>query len=137
MNQTLIAADLDAIMPEVIATGLLSSLFTAQYPSEDLGGTGAQTGVYLDVIGLVDIACTSPPERFGDSGIKATEMKTMAEVAASEFHHVLLDSWYPLLYAGWRGGWRCLIDGTAYDVMGVESDSQKKMTRVAVRLVTV
>jgi hypothetical protein len=123
-------------MPAVIATGLLVSLFTAQMPSSDLGGTGAPDGTYASVIGLVNIACTAPPYAFGDSSIRAEEMKAVPEIAAAGFLHTLLDGYYPLLNAGWRGGWRCLIDGTNYDILGVESDSQSKMTRVSVRLVT-
>ncbi len=135
MNQQ-ISYELDAIMPAVIDTGLLVSLFTAQEPSTVLGGTGAATGAYADVAGLVNIACTAPPYAFGDASIRATEMKTLAEIEAAGFLHVLLDSIYPALDAGWRGGWRAVIDGTNYDIMGVEHDSQGKMTRVSVRLVT-
>ncbi len=135
MNQA-ISYELDGIMPAVIATGLLVSLFTAQYPSTVLGGTGAPDGTYTNVLGLVDIACTAPPYAFGDSSIRADEMKAVPEIAAAGFLHVLLDSVYPLLNAGWRGGWRCVIDGVNYDILGVESDSQGKMTRVSVRLVT-
>lgn len=135
MNQSF-SYELDGIMPAVVATGLLVSLFTAQMPSSVLGGTGAPNGTYTNVLGLVDIACTSPPLAFGDTSIRADEMKAVAEIAAAQFHHVLLDSYYPLLDAGWRNGWRCLIDGTNFDILGVESDSQSKMTRVHVRLVT-
>ncbi len=135
MNQSL-SYELDGVMPAVIATGLLVSLFTAQSPSSALGGTGAPDGTYANVLGLVNIACTAPPYAFGDSSIRASEMKSIPEIAAEGFLHTLLDGYYPLLAAGWRGGWRCLIDGTNYDILGVESDSQSKMTRVSVRLVT-
>lgn len=135
MNQSL-SYELDGIMPAVIATGLLVSLFTAQAPSTVLGGTGAPDGTYTNVLGLVDIACTSPPYQFAESGMKADEMKAVPEIAAMGFHHTLLDGYYPLLNAGWRAGWRCLIDGTLFDILGVENDSQSKMTRVSVRLVT-
>jgi len=135
MNQSL-SYELDGIMPAVIATGLLVSMFTAQMPSSDLGGTGAPDGTYANVLGLVNIACTAPPYNFSDTSIRADEMKAIPEIAATGPLHVLLDANYPLLNAGWRGGWRCLIDGTNYDILGVESDSQSKMTRVSVRLVT-
>jgi len=135
MNQA-ISYELDNIMPQVIATGLLVSLFTAQAPSTVMGGTGAPDGTYTNVLRLVDIACTAPPYAFGDTSIRADEMKAVPEIAAAGFHHVLLDAYYPLLNAGWRNGWRCLIDGTNLDILGVENDSQSKMTRVSVRLVT-
>lgn len=133
MNQT-IAYDLDQVMPAVIATGLLVSLFTAQSPSTTLSQSGVPDGSYTNVAGLVNIACTSPPE--STASIKATEAKALAEIASTEFHHVLLDAWYSALDAGWRAGWRCVIDGTVFDIKGVESDSQMKMTRVCVQLVT-
>ena len=103
MNQA-ISYELDNIMPQVIATGLLVSLFTAQMPSSVLGGTGAPDGTYANVLGLVDIACTAPPYAFGDTSIRADEMKAVPEIAAAEFHHMLLDTYYPLLNTGWRNG---------------------------------
>lgn len=127
--------DISAVMLAVRATGLLVSLFTAQQPSGVLGATGAPDGVYSDVLGLVNIPCTAPPN--AEARIQATEVKALSEIAAAEMHHVLLDSWYPTLDEGWRGGWRCKVDGVTYDIMGVEGDSQSQMTRVSVRLVTV
>lgn len=134
MNQASIATAIAGVMPIVRATGLLVSLFTARQPSGELGPTGAPDGSYSDVTGLVDIPCTSPPENIAT--IKATEMKAIAEIAAAEFHHVLLDNFYQTLDDGWRGGWQCLIDGVLFDIKGVESDSQSQMTRVCVTRVT-
>ncbi len=134
MNQNLIAAEIDAVMPAVIETGLLVSRFTAQAPDGISGDTGAPSGTYSNVTGLVNIRCTSPP--ISDARLSATEIKALSEVASTEFHHVLLEAWYPTLDEGWRGGWRCVIDGYEFDINGVESDSQMQMTRVAVKLVT-
>ena len=130
-----LTADLSAVMPEVRASGLLVSLFTAQAPSGVYGDTGAPDGTYNDVMGLVNIACTSPP--ISDARLLAGEVSALEEISVQEFHHVLLDDWYPALDLGWRDGWRCTIDGFAFDIKGIESDSQMKMTRVSVRLVTV
>ena len=57
---------------------------------------------------------------------------------------MLLDDYYPPIDLGWRDGWRLmlgdndgagnLINGYAYDIMGVESDSQEQMTRIEVKL---
>lgn len=134
MNQSLIP-DIEAVMPAVIATGLLVSLFTAQAPSGVLGPTGAPDGSYVNVAGLVNIACTAPPP--SEARIQATETKALAEIASAELHHVLLDAWYSALDLGWRDGWRAVVDGVAYDILGVESDSQMQMTRVSIRLETV
>ena len=133
MNQA-IHYDITQVMPEALATGLFVSLFTAQQPDGVFGSTGAPDGGYINVVGLVNIPCMSPP--LSEARISANEMKTIEEVAATELHHVLLNSWYPTLDAGWRNGWRCIVDGTAYDILGVESDSQMQMTRVLIRLET-
>ena len=136
-----LAADLSYVMPEVRASGLMVSLFTAQAPSGVYGDTGAPDGTYNDVTGLVNIACTSPP--ISDARLLAGETKVLEEVAAEEFHHVLLDDYYPAMDAGWRNGWRCTIASPpdmvpyAMDIKGYEGDSQSKMSRVSVRLVTV
>jgi hypothetical protein len=134
VNQSLIALELDAVMPAVIESGLLVSLFTAQAPDTALGTTGAPSGAYVNVVGLVNIRCTSPP--LSESKIVAGEMKAIIDIVSTEFHHVLLEAWLPALDEGWRNGWRCTIDGFLFDISGVESDSQMKMTRVAVKLVT-
>ncbi len=123
-------------MPAVIATGLLVSLFTAQAPSTVLGGTGAPDGTYANVLGLIDIACTKPPYAFSDTSVSSDEIKSVGDIASDGSKHILLDSYYPLLETGWRAGWRALIDGTNYDILGAESSSQRRMTRVKVRLVT-
>jgi hypothetical protein len=134
MNQNSLSYEIQAVMPQVIATGLLVSLFTAQSPSNVFGPTGAADGGYSNVAGLVNIPCTAPPP--SDSRIQAVEVKNMQEIASSELHHVLLNSWYPQLDLGWRDGWRAVVDSYDYDILGVESDSQMQMTRVTIRLVT-
>ncbi len=134
MNQAF-SYEFTAIMPAVVQAGLLVSLFTAQSLSDDLGGTGATTGDYTNVRGLIDIPCTAPPP--SEARIQATEVKALGEIAGAELHHVLLDKWYPTLDLGWRDGWRCMVDGYVYDIIGVESDSHMQMTRVQIKLVTV
>ena len=135
MNQQIIQAAIRGVMPQVRATGLLVSLFTAQGPSGTLTPAGEPDGTFANVAGLVNIHCTAPPN--ADARIQATELKSLEEIVAAEMHHVLLDAWYPTLDAGWRNGWRCVIDGFVYDIMGVESDSQSQMTRVSVKLATI
>ena len=61
----------------------------------------------------------------------------MGEISSTGTHHVLLDDYYPAMETGWRSGWRAVIDGTNYDITGIEHDSQYQMTRVGVLLVTV
>ena len=132
-------------MPAARATGLFVSLATFQSSDAADFPDGFYSNDYVDIPGLTNIPCTSPPE--SDSSIQATEVKALEEITSSELHHVLLNDYYPSIDTGWRQGWRVtigqndgngnLINGFAYDVLGVEADSQYRMTRVKVRLTTV
>ncbi len=141
MNQNFIANAIAQVMPAAIATGLFVSLATFQSPSQDFDSAGAWDGTWANIAGLVSIPCTAPP--VSDSRISATENRELSEIVASEWLHVLLDDYYPTLNDGWRGdgtpqgAWRMLIDGTAYEIQGVESDSQMTQTRVTARITTI
>jgi hypothetical protein len=140
VNQSVIQAAIAGVMPATVATGLFVSLFTAQAPSGAFGPTGAPDGLYADVAGLVNIPCTAPPP--SANRVQATTVRDLAEITASELHHVLLAGYFPALDLGWRGEgtpkgeWQAIVDGWAYTIMGVESDSQSQMTRVQVKLET-
>lgn len=140
MNQDFIRNAILDVMPAALATGLFVSLATFQGPTQTYDSAGAFAGTWTDISGLVNIPCTAPPKSTGD--ISATENRGAQEILAAEWLHVLLGGWYPELDAGWRGdstpagSWRVLIDGTAYEVMGVESDSQMQMTRVMAKITT-
>lgn len=131
MNQALLAGDIAAVMPAAIDTGLFPSLCTFRSPSGVLTDSGAPDGLYVDIAGLVAIPCTAPP--VSTARLQASEIRSMAEILATEPHHVLLAGYYPAARAAWLGGAQAVIDGLAYTVMGVEHDSQKTMTRVSVR----
>ena len=142
MNQATIQLAISGVMAEVIATGLMVSLFTAQEPRPTQAGNGAITFDYVNVAGLINIPCIAAPE--SPANIVATEVRALTEITASEIRHVLLDTWYPQLDAGWRGeaadgkgAWIASIDGFQFEISGVESDSQTQMTRVKVKLATV
>ena len=142
MNQAAITLAIQGVMPAALATGLFVSSFTAQEPRPTQEANGAISFDYVNVSGLENIACTAPPE--SPSSITATEVRALEEITASELHHVLLNGYYPTLDAGWRGenadgkgAWIALIDGTQYEISGVESDSQSQMTRVRVKLASV
>ncbi len=151
MNQDFIRLAILEVMPAALATGLFVSLATFQAPSGVFDDAGAANGNYADVAGLTNIPCTAPPP--SDARIQATENRALAEISASEWHHVLLNAFYPSLDQGWRGdgtptgAWRViiggndgngnLIDGFAYDIAGIESDSQSQMTRMTAKLTTI
>jgi hypothetical protein len=135
MNQQTIAAAIANVMPLARATGLFVSLFTAQAPDGLFGPTGAPSGSYADVVGLVDIACM-------DASMSASEARALPEIIATELHHVLLDGYFLSLEAGWRGSgmplgaWRAVVDGVAYIIEGVNFDTQNTQTVVTVKLAT-
>ena len=144
MNQDAIQLAIAGVMPAAILTGCFVSLFTAQEPVPTRGPTGAIAFNYVNVSDstLINVPCTAPPP--STNNITATEMRALEEITASEVHHVLLNGYYPQLDAGWRGenadghgAWIALIDGFQYEISGVESDSQKQMTRLTVKLATV
>lgn len=144
MNQNLLGLAIKRVMPIVRKSGLLVSLATFQRPvgatTEDPAGNIDNSGFpeyqYEDVPGLVDIPCTAPPMSTGDGSVSATEAKGLQELMADAPEHVLLDGYYPTIQDGWRNGWRVVIDGIAWDLMGSESDSQYQMTRCFVRRLT-
>lgn len=133
MNQSL-SYEIDAVMPMAVETGLFVSSCTFQAPDGLFGASGAPSGVYVDVAGLVGIACMDAPEAVPT--ITAGEQKTLQEIQAGQLRHVLLDDYYPTAVTGWPDGWRAVVDGVDYDVLGVEVDSQRTQTRVKLQLVT-
>lgn len=135
MNQAIIARAIQKVMPAARATGLFVSLATFQSSDFSDFPDGFYSGNYQDVPGLVNLPCTAPPQ--SELRILAKEVKTTQLITDMAPLHVLLDKFYPTLDAGWRIGWRVVIDGTIFDLQGVEHDSQSQMSRVLVLEVTV
>ena len=134
MNQDLLSFGINAVMAQAVATGLFVSRVTIQAPDGNQGGSGAPSGTYANVAGLVSIPCMDAPATF--TSIDVTEIKALAEIESKGCRHVLLDAHYPTLEAGWRAGWRAVVDGINYDILGAEPDSQDQMTRMELQLVT-
>jgi hypothetical protein len=129
--------DIAAVMPAALATGLFVSLVTMQQP------TGAQTtsGAPLlsggdsgdgwnNVAGMVNIPAMNAPE--SDARIRADQTKSIEMVEGIQLRHMLLGGYYPAIEE--NGNWRAMVDGIAYDVRGVESDSQSQMTRLKLQI---
>lgn len=140
MNQSL-AYEVDGVMPAVRATGLQISVATFQFPQQDFS-TGMQQDAWIDVNGLRAVACQLGPET--DMSVVANEQRTQPLVTSTNLHRLELDAYYPTIEDGWRGdnvdfpgAWRVLVDDLPYDIQGVENDSQKQVTRLCVRSVTI
>ena len=136
MNQSLQPA-LDAVMPAVRATGLLSSLGTFQAPSGTLTANGFPDGTYVDVAGLVGLACQVASSRFVK--VQGETVKTKDYQQAIDSSYVMFGDFYPDAETCWRNGGRLVIDGQVYpneDVLLVGADSQSRHTSALIRVVT-
>lgn len=127
---------LSSVMPLAVQTGLFISLATFYSPVQTQGPTGNYLGTYTAVSGMTNIPCMDAPESMMRP--TATEAKTEPNVLAESFRHVLLNGWYPLASNASAGlGWQVDVDGTRYDLLGAESDSQHTQTRLKLQRVTV
>jgi hypothetical protein len=134
MNQTMIG-DIAAVMPIALATGLFVSLCTIQQPDGNINPDGTPSNSFANVSGLVNIPCMDAV--LSENNIQATEAKELAEILAKTLRHVLLNGFYPTVLSGVGKGWRAVVDGVTYDLLGAEPDSQSQMVRLKLQLATV
>jgi hypothetical protein len=138
--------ELQAVMPEALATGLFTTtLCTIQVPSGNLGPSGAPDGLFVNVAGLVRIKCMSAPP--SSARIQATDVKSLEEIMNLELRHVLMDGYHPNVVSTTQSGGRALmetfdvngalVDTTAYDILGAEADSQIQMTRMELKFASI
>ena len=131
MNQSLLY-EIQSVMTDAVATGLFSSVATFYDRS---GSVDPDTG-QLDqtnlvaVSGLSGIACMiAPMMSRGDPMVQG--FRAVQGYAEMPERHILLDGYYPTVIQRYIVD----VDGTQYAITpgGVEQDSQKQMTRLAVR----
>jgi len=127
-----IAYDVKQSMKEATSSGVFVSLCTIQQPDGTFGPSGQPSGNYTPVTGLSNIPCMVAV----DGSIQATEIKAVQEIMSKGLRHVTLNGFYPTIVSGQRNGWRAVIDGVTYDLIGAEPDSQSTQTRLKVQLVT-
>lgn len=131
MTQTL-AYEFAAVIPAVLAGGLCPSLCTIRQPDGLLIDAGQPSGTYQDVAGLVNIACTNAP--MSEARMSSSETKSMANVQAFNPRHVWLAGSYPSVASiGPKDGWIAVVDGSVYDLLGADIDSQNVTTRLSLR----
>ncbi len=130
MNQQLV--DYTQIMPMVVASGELPSLCTIQTPSQAASASGQPNlGNWTDVPGAVGIRCKlAPLVPESARAMAIDEIKNNEYTEEMTVFHVLLESYYPQILQVHSA----VIDGTRYDILGVEKDSHRQMTRLAVRV---
>jgi len=136
--------EIERVIPEAVASGLMQSLCTIQQPDGVLIGAGQPSGSWVNVTGAVGIQCMDAPRSTGER-LTADEQKGVPEIQSRIFRHVLLAGFYgdviPWGDVGTRPALRAVITGpdnvaVIYELVGVESDSQQQMTRLALHQVT-
>ena len=135
MNQSL-AYEFTQVTPQIALTGVQVSLCTilvrnasgGQPVTDSMGQVDTSIPDYTVLPGHQNIPCQLAvnklrpdeggvirrPEQYDTSGQRSLE----------------LNAYYPLILQQYLAQ----VDGTTYEVMAVESDSQKQITRLAVRL---
>ena len=114
-------------------SGALVSLCTIQQPSGTIVN-GAPDNTFTNVSGLVNIPCMNAVRSVGS--IAATEKKAIQEIESGEYWHVFLNANYSALFGAAGKGWRAIVDGVTYDLLGTEQDSQSTQTRLNLQIVT-
>jgi hypothetical protein len=134
MLQTL-AYPLSQLMPQAQLAGTFDSLATFQSPDAGQGPTGNPVGTFTNVAGLVNIPCMDAPPSI--LRVQATEVKAVSEIMSKGMRHMLLNKCF-LDAPNWSGkGYRAVVDGIVYDLLGAENDSQNIQTRVDLQIVSV
>ena len=127
-------------MESALATGLFVPLVTIQQPTGEQTAdgsplmTGGDSGDgWNNVAGLVNIQAMNGPE--ADARIRAKTERQIEQIEAFQFRHLLLGGYYPQIEQA--DNWRAVVDGQAYDPIGIESDSQQTQTRLLLQLASV
>jgi hypothetical protein len=126
---------LGTLMQQTQLAGTFDSLATFQAPGTTQGPTGNPVATYTAVVGLINIPCMDAPPSM--ARVQATEVKAVLEIMSKGLRHVLLNQCF-VGAPNWSGeGYRVIIDGIAYDLLGGENDSQGIQTRIDLQLVSI
>lgn len=129
--------DIQAVNQAALDSGLIVSLVTIQQPTgeQTADGSQAMTGGdsgdgWNNVAGLIDLQCMNGPE--ADARIRAKTDRNPDFIEAFQFRHLFMPGYYPQIEQ--FDNWRAIVDGQAYDPIGVETDSQFTQTRLLLQL---
>jgi hypothetical protein len=131
------AYDIQAVNEAAIESGLIVSLVTIQQPTGEQTADGSPSPSggdtndgWNNVAGLINIECMNGPE--ADARIRAKTERQTEYIEAFQFRHLFMPGYYPQISE--FKNWRAVVDGQAYDPIGVESDSQGTQTRLLLQL---
>jgi hypothetical protein len=138
MLQTMAFA-LAGVIPAAVDTGLFVSTCSVFQQDGNIGTSGAPSGNY-NVPVIQHIACMDAVPR--ELSIEATEMREIKEIQSKGYRHVLLaGNYYADLFPLIQQGLQATVtdpDGTTtYNLFGVEPDSQNRMTRLHLEVISV
>ncbi len=142
MLQNLIPVLASQVMPQAVATGPYRSRCTAIESNGRTPGNQPDWTNPLPIAGLTNIPCMDAVP--STARIQATETKELQDIMSKAYRHVSLNGYYPAFFTDGSGGtggqglgWRVNVDGTIYDLLGAEPDSQGTQTRLMLQLVTI
>lgn len=138
MLQTMAYA-LSKIVPSVVLTGIVVSTCSVFQQDGVKGPSGAPSGNYSVAV-LTNIPCLDSVQR--DAAIGANQKRAVKEIQAEGFRHVwLAGEYYAQLFPLIQQGLQATITDpngvTTYNLKGVEQDSQNRMTRLRVEVISV
>ncbi len=133
--QNIIPVLVQQVMPRAVATGLYRSRCTATEANGTTPYGQPDWTNPIPIAGLINIQCMDAVP--STARIQATEVKGLEDIMAKGYRHISLDGYYPQFVAGTGLGWRVTVDGTTYDLLGSEPDSQNSQTRLMLQLVTI
>lgn len=130
---------LAGVIPAAVKTGLFVSTCSVFQQDGNYGTSGAPSGNY-DVAVLTNIACMDAVPR--EATIEATEMREIKEIQSRGYRHILLAGDYytqlfPLIQQGLQATITDASGTTTYNLFGCEPDSQNRMTRLHLEVISV
>ena len=129
---------LSNIVPAVILTGLVVSQCSVFGQDGKKGPTGAPSGNYSNKI-LDSVGCVNSVPREGS--IEATDQRAVKQIESEGFRHVWLTGpYYPIIFPLLQQGLQAQVtdpDGTTtYNLYGAEPDSQGRMCRLRLKVIS-
>ncbi len=138
MNQQL-AYEFTQVMPMAVETGVFISLCTilqraangSEPQTDALGQVDLAQSDMTQVPGLVNLPCQIAALRPFRPDISA-EARTVEQYDEMADKEIMLTAYYPQILQQHVA----VVDGSPYEIMAVEPDSQKQFTRIAARSYT-
>ncbi len=119
------------VHPRLLATmapTFYISTCTIQVATETPDALGQPIPAWADVVGLVALPCAVAP--FGGS-TEASQHNRSDSIIDAATHAIAIAGYYPTIV----NKMRAVVAGMNYDIVGAETDSHAKMTRLRVVLV--